>query len=236
MQVHGIREDHRSDTIGREGEVTMDLTAIGKRVSKKDAPSKVTGSAAYIQDVKIPGMLYGKILYSRYPHARIRSLDTTKASRLPGVKAVLTGAAVLSFCGLGAAGRAGATLGGDVPSVLANQAHLGAARQVQKVAGGERHELTLPSGIVVHQYVSARGAVYAITWKGPRLPDLRELLGPYFAQLERRDAYAPLGHHRLSLDGTDFSIRSAGHRGSFSGRAWVPSLVPAGVTIDNSLD
>ena len=75
----------------------MDLTAIGKRVSKKDAPPKVTGSAAYIQDVKIPGMLYGKILYSRYPHARIKGLDTTKASKLPGVKAVLTGAAVPPF-------------------------------------------------------------------------------------------------------------------------------------------
>jgi xanthine dehydrogenase molybdenum-binding subunit len=75
----------------------MDLTAIGKRISKKDAPSKVTGTASYIQDMKVPGMLYGKILYGRYPHARIKGIDTTKASRLPGVKAVLTGAAVPPF-------------------------------------------------------------------------------------------------------------------------------------------
>ena len=75
----------------------MDLNVIGKRVSKRDAPSKVTGSAAYIQDVKIPGMLYGKILYSRYPHARIKGIDVTKASALPGVKAVLTGASVPPF-------------------------------------------------------------------------------------------------------------------------------------------
>jgi hypothetical protein len=149
---------------------------------------------------------------------------------------ILAGATIVSSWCLGAAGRASATLGGDVPSVVANQTHLGAARQVQKVAGGERHVLALPSGIVVHQYVSAAGRVYAITWRGPRMPDLRELLGPYFAQLERRESYAPLGHHRLSFDGTDFAIRSAGHRGSFSGRAWVPSQVPAGVTIDNTLD
>jgi xanthine dehydrogenase molybdenum-binding subunit len=77
--------------------MTMELTAIGKRISKRDAPSKVTGSAAYIQDVKIPGMLYGKILYSRHPHARIKSIDVSKASMLPGVKAVLTGSAIPPF-------------------------------------------------------------------------------------------------------------------------------------------
>ncbi|OPY69299.1 MAG: 4-hydroxybenzoyl-CoA reductase subunit alpha [Syntrophorhabdaceae bacterium PtaU1.Bin034] len=68
----------------------MELTAVGKRIPKKDAPLKVTGAAEYIQDVKLPGMLYGKILYSTYPHARIKSLDTTKAEKLLGVKAVIT--------------------------------------------------------------------------------------------------------------------------------------------------
>ncbi len=75
----------------------MELTAVGKRISKKDAPSKVTGSAAFIQDVALPGMLYGKILYSRYPHARITRIDTTQASMLAGVKAVLTGKDVPPF-------------------------------------------------------------------------------------------------------------------------------------------
>ena len=70
MQMHGIREDHRGDTIGREGEVTMDLTPSEKEFQRRTPLSKVTGSAAYIQDVEIPGMLYGKILYSRYPHAQ----------------------------------------------------------------------------------------------------------------------------------------------------------------------
>jgi CO/xanthine dehydrogenase Mo-binding subunit len=70
----------------------MELTAIGKRIPKKDAPLKVTGGAEYIQDLKLPGMLYGKILYSRYPHARIKSIDTSKAEKLIGVKAVITAA------------------------------------------------------------------------------------------------------------------------------------------------
>jgi xanthine dehydrogenase molybdenum-binding subunit len=75
----------------------MELTAVGKRISKKDAPSKVTGEAVYIQDLALPGMLYGKILYSRYPHARIKSIDTSRAEKLPGVRAVLTGASVPFF-------------------------------------------------------------------------------------------------------------------------------------------
>jgi CO/xanthine dehydrogenase Mo-binding subunit len=71
-----------------------DLSWVGQKVPKKDAPLKVTGSALYIQDVKIPGMLYGKILYSRYPHAKILRIDTSRAESLPGVKAVLTGATI----------------------------------------------------------------------------------------------------------------------------------------------
>ncbi len=75
----------------------MEMNVIGKRISKRDAPSKVTGDAAYIQDVSLPGMLYGKILYSRYPHARITRIDAAKAEKLPGVKAVLTGADIPPF-------------------------------------------------------------------------------------------------------------------------------------------
>jgi hypothetical protein len=121
-----------------------------------------------------------------------------------------------------------------VASVADNEAHLGAARTVRKLASGERHELTLPSGLVVHEYVSAGGAVYAVTWSGPRMPDLRELLGPYFAQLSAGGSKG--GHHHVSLTGSDLVVRSAGHRGAFAGRAWVPSLVPAGVKVDASLD
>ncbi len=64
---------------------------IGKRIPKMDAEEKVTGTAIYIHDLKIPGMLYGKILYSSHPHARIKAIDTSRAERLPGVKAILTG-------------------------------------------------------------------------------------------------------------------------------------------------
>ena len=71
-----------------------DLSIVGRKIPKKDAPLKVAGGAIYIQDLKVPGMLYGKILYSKYPHAKILNIDTSKAMALPGVRAVLTGADV----------------------------------------------------------------------------------------------------------------------------------------------
>ncbi len=68
-----------------------DFINVGKRIPKLDAEEKVTGKALYIHDLKISGMLYGKILYSPHPHARILNINTSKAEKLPGVKAVLTG-------------------------------------------------------------------------------------------------------------------------------------------------
>lgn len=69
----------------------QNLCSVGKRVPKLDAVDKATGRARYIQDLKLPGMLYAKILYSKYAHAKIVKIDTTKAKALPGVLAVLTG-------------------------------------------------------------------------------------------------------------------------------------------------
>lgn len=67
------------------------LLYIGKDIPRTAEIDKVTGRAVYIDEYKRPGMLYGKILYSRYAHARIRSINTEKAKNVPGVRAVLTG-------------------------------------------------------------------------------------------------------------------------------------------------
>ena len=64
---------------------------IGKSVKRVDAFEKVTGTALYLDDLKFPGLLYGKALRSPYAHARILSVNTTEAEKLPGVKAVVTG-------------------------------------------------------------------------------------------------------------------------------------------------
>jgi len=67
------------------------MTKIGSRVPLIDAVEKVTGSLRFATDFKLPGMLYGKVLRSPFPHARILSVNTSRATKLPGVKAVVTG-------------------------------------------------------------------------------------------------------------------------------------------------
>ncbi|HME41556.1 MAG TPA: xanthine dehydrogenase family protein molybdopterin-binding subunit [Syntrophorhabdales bacterium] len=63
---------------------------IGKRTPRKDAREIVTGSAAFLGDLKMHNLLHGKVLRSPYPHAFIKKVDKSKALALPGVKAVLT--------------------------------------------------------------------------------------------------------------------------------------------------
>lgn len=63
---------------------------VGTNVNKPDSIEKATGTAQFTCDVKLPNMLYGKVLRSPYPHAKIISIDTSKAEALEGVKAVAT--------------------------------------------------------------------------------------------------------------------------------------------------
>ena len=66
------------------------LNTVGHRTPRIDALLRVTGRAEYTGDVKLPGMLYARVLRSPHPHARIKSIDTSKAAALPGVRAILT--------------------------------------------------------------------------------------------------------------------------------------------------
>lgn len=64
---------------------------VGQSLNRIDGPAKVTGSAQFGVDVKLPGMLWARVLRSPFPHARVTSIDANRARRLPGVKAIVTG-------------------------------------------------------------------------------------------------------------------------------------------------
>jgi CO/xanthine dehydrogenase Mo-binding subunit len=66
-------------------------STIGQPVPRVEGRSKVTGQARYAADIRLPGTLWGAILRSPYPHARIRSIDASRALQAEGVHAVLTG-------------------------------------------------------------------------------------------------------------------------------------------------
>src|SRR5579872_5442730 len=68
----------------------MNRSVVGKNVRKVDGVKLVTGAPAFTDDIQLTGMLYGKILPSPHAHARIRSIDTSRARALPGVHAILT--------------------------------------------------------------------------------------------------------------------------------------------------
>lgn len=78
--------------LGALEELDMDtLDVVGRSVPRDDARDKVRGAAIYLEDMKLQGMLYGKILRSRCSHARVLRVDVSRAEALPGVRGVVTG-------------------------------------------------------------------------------------------------------------------------------------------------
>lgn len=71
--------------------MSQENAVVGKSFPRMDGVERVTGRSVFGQDLRRAGMLFGKILRSKYPHARILSIDTSRAEALPGVNAVVTG-------------------------------------------------------------------------------------------------------------------------------------------------
>jgi 4-hydroxybenzoyl-CoA reductase alpha subunit len=91
--VHGVYKDHGSNSTGIrkiKEENLETLSVVGKRLPRIDAVEKAKGVAKYTSDIVFSGMLFGKILRSPFPHAKIMKIDVSKAERVPGVKAVIT--------------------------------------------------------------------------------------------------------------------------------------------------
>ncbi len=72
-----------------------EFSVIGKSVPRTDAWDKVIGRAVYTDDMKLPNMLYGRLLRSHHAHARVLNVNIEKALKLPGVKAIMTGKDIL---------------------------------------------------------------------------------------------------------------------------------------------
>jgi 2-furoyl-CoA dehydrogenase large subunit len=71
---------------------------VGTPIKTKEAPRLITGRGRFVDDIKIPGMLYAALLRSPYAHAKIKRIDTSKAEKLPGVVAIVTQEDVLKWC------------------------------------------------------------------------------------------------------------------------------------------
>lgn len=130
-----------------------------------------------------------------------------------------------------------AALGDNVASVSSDRAHMHAQlKGVTSAVGFTVQEIEAPSGTLVREYVSPNGTVFAVSWTGPSKPDLRQIFGSYFQRFLSASSTA---HHdaasrrHFELRQPDLIVQSSGHMRAFHGRAYVPSLMPAGVTPDD---
>lgn len=128
-----------------------------------------------------------------------------------------------------------AALGGSASSVTADRVKMQAALlRIEAAQGYTLHEIQSAAGTAVREYVSSSGDVFAVAWNGPAMPDLQQLLGDSFATYQgavktwraTRRARGP-----LSIDTGDFVIQVSGHMRSFSGRAYLKRLMPAGAQL-----
>ncbi|MFP4477173.1 MAG: xanthine dehydrogenase family protein molybdopterin-binding subunit [Desulfatibacillaceae bacterium] len=76
---------------GREPAFWKSTDIVGKRIPRVDAYERVSGTAVYPSDLRLPGMIHGAVLRCPHPHARVRSVDVSRAKKMPGIRAVITG-------------------------------------------------------------------------------------------------------------------------------------------------
>jgi hypothetical protein len=137
---------------------------------------------------------------------------------------------------LGLSVSASASLGGDLTSVQTDRVRMQAA--LVRVASGNTytvHEMRASSGTIVREFVSQTGTVFGVAWQGPSIPDLRLVLGMYFAPYAQAAQAAQrkrAGHGPVRIEEPGFVVEQSGHPRAFSGRAYVPQFVPAGTRVE----
>jgi hypothetical protein len=132
---------------------------------------------------------------------------------------------------------ASASLGGDSTSVDADRVRVqGALLRIVRSDAFTVHEVQSSSGTTIREYMGPTGTVFAVAWEGPWLPNLRQLLGPYFETYQRAAQTGPANRRArgsLRIDLPDLVVQMSGHPRAFSGRAYVPRLMPQRVQAES---
>jgi Protein of unknown function (DUF2844) len=126
-----------------------------------------------------------------------------------------------------------AALGGDAASVEADRASLKGELRVTPATGYSVHEIQTSSGLLIHEYLAADGKVFAVSWRGPGIPDLRQMLGSYYGQFEQATSVPSRNHHHLTVQTPQLVVLSSGHTRAFFGRAWAPALLPPNFPVND---
>ena len=129
-----------------------------------------------------------------------------------------------------------ASLGGDASSVQADQLHMQGTRTMKAADSYTVHEIQGASGTVVREFVTAEGKVCAVAWHGPWPPDMRQLLGNYFeqyVQAAKAQSGARMGRRPLMIEQPGLVVQVGGHPRAFSGMAYIPGMLPAGIRAED---
>ncbi len=156
-------------------------------------------------------------------------------NRIPAATAAALACAGL-LCSPAAVIAARASLGERATSVAADQLHMKGQIRHSAGAGYQVDEITTPEGTVVKEFISPAGIVFAVSWRGPVMPNLAQTLGStYFAMLKSAEKHqqAGLGHDHVQLRTPQLVVHAGGHMRFFFGVAYVPSLLPPNVTISD---
>jgi Protein of unknown function (DUF2844) len=140
----------------------------------------------------------------------------------------------LSLFFLAAEGPVEAALGESTGSVASDMKALSAARgNITSYKGYSVQEINSAS-VVVREYISASGVVFGVAWNGLTRPDLTQLLGSYAAEYHEimRKTQRARGRRSLRIKTDNIVVEEWGHMRNLRGRAYVPALIPAGVSVD----
>jgi Protein of unknown function (DUF2844) len=155
--------------------------------------------------------------------------------RLPRVCRRFCEAATLSIAILATVPSAFAALGGPAASVQADQMHMQGTLRTTQAGSYSVQEIQAATGVTVREYVSSSGKVFAVAWHGPWPPQMQQLLGSYFdqyMQAVKAQASAHTARRPLLIQQPGLVVESGGHMRSFSGRAYIPDMLPQGVSAE----
>lgn len=125
-----------------------------------------------------------------------------------------------------------ATLGEPEATVQSDAVQLRASiKSFQTNSSYRVHEIQLPSGTVLREYVGADGKVFAVAWQGSSKPDLRQALGRYFDVYVSAPRSKIVDRKHMQIQQGDLIVEGSGHMRALSGRAYLASAIPSGVNL-----
>ncbi len=131
-----------------------------------------------------------------------------------------------------AAEPAHAALGQSAASIETDRMQVRASVRQVSHSAFTVHELTTGTSGIVREYVSPAGQVFAVTWHGPTMPNLQQIMGVHFNTLAAAPRRTGARSH-LALQSNNLVFESSGHVRAFHGRAYLADAIPAGVSTND---